>query len=92
MAFSGNTTVTVPTPLTTTNEQLNPTIKHSQPCKCREDQALRRGELENKVRVLKQVCVNAFYSILSLVLTREAAENIGKPDKVASQKPTSTHE
>jgi len=38
----------------------------------------------NKVRGLKNVAVYAFYSILSLVLTREAAENIGRPDKAAS--------
>jgi len=38
----------------------------------------------NKVRGLKNVTVYAFYSILSLVLTREAAENIGRPDKAAS--------
>jgi len=38
----------------------------------------------NKVRTLKNVTVYTFYSILSLVLTREAAENIGRPDKAAS--------
>jgi len=38
----------------------------------------------NKVRGLKNVAVYAFYSILSLVLTREAAENIGRPDKATS--------
>jgi len=38
----------------------------------------------NKVRGLKQVCIYAFYSILSLVLTREAAENIGRADKALS--------
>jgi len=38
----------------------------------------------NKVRELKNVTVYALYSILSLVLTREAAENIGRPDKAAS--------
>ena len=38
----------------------------------------------NKVRGLKNVAVYAFYSILSFVLTREAAENIGRPDKTAS--------
>ena len=38
----------------------------------------------NKVRGLKNVAVYTFYSILSLVLTREAAENIGRPDKAAS--------
>lgn len=39
---------------------------------------------QNKVRGLKNVAVYTFYSILSLVLTREAAENIGRPDKAAS--------
>lgn len=38
----------------------------------------------NKVRGLKNVMIYAFFSILSLVLTREAAENIGRPDKAAS--------
>jgi len=38
----------------------------------------------NKVRELKNVAVYALYSILSLILTREAAENIGRPDKVTS--------
>jgi transposase len=38
----------------------------------------------NKVRTLKNVTVYTFYSILSLVLTREAAENIGRPDKATS--------
>ena len=38
----------------------------------------------NKVRGLKNVAVYALYSILSLVLTREAAENIGRPDKAVS--------
>jgi transposase len=38
----------------------------------------------NKVRELKNVAVYALYSILSLVLTREAAENIGRPDKATS--------
>ena len=38
----------------------------------------------NKVRGLKNVTVYALYSILSLVLTREAAENIGRPDKAVS--------
>jgi len=38
----------------------------------------------NKVRGLKNVAVYALYSILSLVLTREAAENIGRPDKAIS--------
>jgi len=38
----------------------------------------------NKVRGLKNVAVYALYSILSMVLTREAAENIGRPDKATS--------
>jgi transposase len=38
----------------------------------------------NKVRGLKNVTVYALYSILSLVLTREAAENIGRTDKAVS--------
>jgi len=38
----------------------------------------------NKVRGLKNVTVYALYSILSLVLTREATENIGKTDKAVS--------
>lgn len=38
----------------------------------------------NKVRGLKNVAVYALYSILSLILTREAAENIGRPDKAVS--------
>jgi len=38
----------------------------------------------NKVRGLKNVAVYALYSILCLVLNREAAENIGRPDKAVS--------
>jgi hypothetical protein len=38
----------------------------------------------NKVRGLKNVAVYALYSMLSLVLTREAAENIGRTDKAVS--------
>jgi hypothetical protein len=38
----------------------------------------------NKVRGLKNVAVYALYSILSLVLTREVAENIGRSDKAVS--------
>jgi len=38
----------------------------------------------NKVRGLKNVAVYALYSILCHVLTREAAENIGRPDKAVS--------
>jgi hypothetical protein len=35
----------------------------------------------NKVRGLKNIATYALYSILSLVLTREAGENIGRTDK-----------
>ena len=38
----------------------------------------------NKVRGLKKVTFYVLFSILSLVLTREAAENIGRPDKALS--------
>ena len=38
----------------------------------------------NKVRVLKKVAVYALYSVLCHVLTREAAENIGRPEKAVS--------
>ena len=38
----------------------------------------------NKVRGLKKVAVYALYSVLCHVLTREAAENIGRPDKAIS--------
>jgi hypothetical protein len=38
----------------------------------------------NKVRGLKKVAVYPLYSILCHVLTREAAENIGRPDKAVS--------
>jgi len=38
----------------------------------------------NKVRGLGKVAVYALYSILCQVLTREAAENIGRPDKASS--------
>ena len=38
----------------------------------------------NKVRGLKNVASYALYSILCLVLNREAAENIGRPDKAVS--------
>jgi len=38
----------------------------------------------NKVRGLKNAAVYALYSVLSHVLTREAAENIGRPDKAFS--------
>jgi len=38
----------------------------------------------NKVRGLKNVVAYALYSVLSLVLTREATENIGRPDKAIS--------
>jgi transposase len=38
----------------------------------------------NKVRGLKNVASYALYSILCLVLNREAAENLGKPNKAVS--------
>ena len=38
----------------------------------------------NKVRGLGRVAVYALYSILCHVLNREAAENIGRPDKAVS--------
>jgi transposase len=38
----------------------------------------------NKVRGLKKVASYALYSILALVLNREAAENLGRPDKAVS--------
>jgi hypothetical protein len=38
----------------------------------------------NKVRGLKNVAFYALYSILCLVLNREAAENLGRPDKAVS--------
>ena len=38
----------------------------------------------NKVRGLKNVASYALYSLLCLVLNREAAENIGRPDKAVS--------
>ena len=38
----------------------------------------------NKVRGLKNVASYALYSILCLVLNREAAENIRRPDKAVS--------
>ena len=38
----------------------------------------------NKVRGLKQVAAYALYSILCLVLNREAAENIGRRDKAVT--------
>jgi hypothetical protein len=38
----------------------------------------------NKVRGLGRVAVYALYSVLCHVLTREAAENIGRPDKALS--------
>jgi hypothetical protein len=38
----------------------------------------------NKVRGLKNVATYALYSLLSLILTREAAENIERPDKAIS--------
>ena len=38
----------------------------------------------NKVRGLKQVASYALYSILCLILNREAAETFGRPDKAVS--------
>ncbi|MCJ7468875.1 transposase [Candidatus Bathyarchaeota archaeon] len=38
----------------------------------------------NKVRGLGNVAVYVLYSMLSLVLTRETAENLGRPDKAVS--------
>ena len=38
----------------------------------------------NKVRGLKKVTFYVLFNILSLVLKREAAENIGRPDKALS--------
>ena len=38
----------------------------------------------NKVRGLKNAAVYALYSVLCLVLNREAAENLGRPDKAVS--------
>ena len=38
----------------------------------------------NKVRGLRNVAVYALYSVLCHVLTREAAENMGRPDKAVS--------
>jgi len=42
------------------------------------------GMTVNKVRGLKKVAVYALYSILCHVLMREAAENIGRPEKAVS--------
>jgi hypothetical protein len=42
------------------------------------------GLAMNKVRGLKNVASHALYSILCLVLNREAAENTGRPDKAVS--------
>ena len=42
------------------------------------------GMKVNKVRGLGRVAVYALYSVLCHVLTREAAENIGRPDKAVS--------
>jgi len=42
------------------------------------------GMKVNKVRGLVNVAVYALYSVLCHVLTREAAENIGRPDKAVS--------
>jgi transposase len=42
------------------------------------------GMVVNKVRGLKQIASYALFSILCLVLNREAAQNIGRPDKAVS--------
>ena len=42
------------------------------------------GMAVNKVRGLGRVAVYALYSVLCHVLTREAAENMGRPDKAVS--------
>jgi len=42
------------------------------------------GLVVNKVRGLKQVASYSLFSLLCLVLNREAAENIGRPDKAVS--------
>ena len=42
------------------------------------------GMTVNKVRGLKKVAVYVLYSVLCHVLTREAAENIGRPEKAVS--------
>jgi transposase len=42
------------------------------------------GMVVNKVRGLKQVASHAMFSILCLVLNREAAEKIGRSDKAVS--------
>jgi len=42
------------------------------------------GMIVNKVRGLKQVATYALFSILCLVLNREAAQNIGRLDKAVS--------
>ncbi|MGD0203917.1 MAG: hypothetical protein ABSC20_08465 [Candidatus Bathyarchaeia archaeon] len=38
----------------------------------------------DKVRGLKNVATQALFSILCLVLNREAVENLGRPDKAVS--------
>jgi hypothetical protein len=38
----------------------------------------------NKARGLGNVACNALYSVFCLVLNREAAQNIGRPDKAVS--------
>jgi len=38
----------------------------------------------NKVRGLKNVACIALYSILCIILNREAAQNIGRPEKAVS--------
>ena len=44
------------------------------------------GMKVNKVWGLGRVAVYALYSVLCHVLTREAAENIGRPDKALSRR------
>jgi hypothetical protein len=42
------------------------------------------GMASNKVRGLGNVACNALYSLPCLVLNREAAQNLGRPDKAVS--------
>ena len=42
------------------------------------------GMAVNKVRGLGRMAVYVLYSVLCHMLTREAAENIGRPDKAVS--------
>jgi hypothetical protein len=45
---------------------------------------LRRGLAIDKVRGVKNVASYALYSLLCPVMNREAAENLGRPDKAVS--------